>query len=239
VAAADRPRILAEWSAQLGAPVSETSLPFSAIRVLDAPGFCRVLHARLRATALVVGSDFRGGRDRATDATGFMVAAAAAGMRCTVVPVVNDDLGPVSSTRLRAALAAGEVAAAAAGLGRPHRLCGTVVRGEGRGRRIGVPTANLGERRNLAPGHGVYAAWAWLGGERIRAAVNIGRLPTVSPDHAETVEAHLLDWEGDCYGADLALEFVVRIREERRFAGLPELVTQIQRDVAAVRAALG
>jgi riboflavin kinase/FMN adenylyltransferase len=110
-----------------------------------------------------------------------------------------------------------------------------VVRGDGRGRRIGVPTANLGRRANQEPASGVYAGWALLGGARWPAAINVGNVPTAGSDRPLTVEAHLLGYDGDCYDQALALDFACRLRDERRFAGLDELVAQIRADLAEAR----
>jgi riboflavin kinase/FMN adenylyltransferase len=238
VAPTDRARILADWSAAQAAEVSAAELPFAAIRDLDADGFCALVRTRLGAAALAIGSDFRGGRQRQADAAAFRAAGVRQGLDVVVVEPVLVAGSAVSSTRVRAALSAGDVVGAAELLGRPHRLCGTVVRGDGRGRGIGIPTANLGARANLAPGFGVYAAWAEVGGVRRRAAVNIGRLPTVAPDHPPTVEAHLLDYTGDCYGQPLSLDLVARLRPEQRFPSLAALVAQIRSDIAAVAARL-
>jgi riboflavin kinase/FMN adenylyltransferase len=123
-------------------------------------------------------------------------------------------------------------------LDRPHRLFGTVVHGEGRGKKLGIPTANIAQLQNQVPALGVYAAWGILGTKRLKAAVNIGHLPTISGDRPLTVEAHLLDWQGDCYGQPLALDFIARIRGEHRFATLDALVAQIQADIEAVRGLL-
>jgi riboflavin kinase/FMN adenylyltransferase len=235
VAPGDRARILADWSACQKTEVVTAELPFAAIRDLDADGFCALVRSRLGAETMIIGSDFRGGRQRQSDAAAFQAAGVRQGLDVVIVEPVQVAGAVVSSTRVRAALSAGDVAGAAALLGRPHRLCGTVVRGDGRGRGIGIPTANLGARANLAPGFGVYAAWAEVGGARLRAAVNIGRLPTVAVDHPATVEAHLLDYAGECYGAPLSLDFLARLRPEQRFPSLTALVAQIRTDIAAVR----
>jgi len=239
VAPGDRPRILTDWSTAQHTDITATDLPFTTIRDLDADGFCAVLRERLGAAAMIIGSDFRGGRQRQADASAFIAAGQRQGIEVLVVEPVHVAGALVSSTRVREALGAGEVALAADLLGRPHRLCGTVVRGDGRGRGIGIPTANLGQRANLAPGHGVYAAWAEVGGARLRAAVNIGRLPTVAADHPVTVEAHLLGYEGDCYDQPLTLDFVAYMRPEQRFPSLTALVEQIHTDIAAVAERLG
>ena len=230
-APSDRARILASWP---GAP-GEVALPFAEVRELDAASFVHLIAHRLGATAMVVGEDFRGGRGRYADVAAFAEAGRAAGVQVLAVAAVADALGPVSSTRVRSALAAGELATVEALLGRRHRLVGTVVRGDGRGKKIGIPTANLGHRENQEPGPGVYAAWAFIGDHRIPAVVNIGTVPTAGEDRPLTVEAHLLDWQGDCYGQPLALECVQRIRTEQRFASFNDLVAQIHTDIATAQ----
>jgi riboflavin kinase/FMN adenylyltransferase len=223
----DRPRILAEWP---GVP-GEVALPFGEIREFDAMAFLHFVAHRLGATAVVVGEDFRGGRGRQSDVASFIQAGRAVGVLVLAVAAVVDVHGPVSSTRVRSALANGDLTAVTAFLGRPHRLLGTVVRGDGRGRQIGIPTANLGLRMNQEPGPGVYAAWAFIAGERVPAVVNIGRVPTAGADRPLTVEAHLIGWQKDCYDAPLALECIQRVREERRFPSFADLVTQIRADI--------
>ena len=230
VAEQDRARVLATWK---GRP-AEAVADFAALRSLEADGFLDWLQRAHAATALVVGADFRCGRGRSAGVVELAPLCAARGLRLAVVePVLVGGLA-ASSSRVRDALAAGDVAAAALCLGRPHRLVGTVVRGDGRGRGLGFPTANLGQPRNQAPAPGVYAARAVLAGGSWPAAVNVGVLPTVGGDRPLSVEAHLLGYAGDCYGADLALDLMTRIRDERRFASLEELRAQIASDVAAL-----
>lgn len=149
------------------------------------------------------------------------------------------DGAPVSSEGIREALRAGDVARAADWLGRPYRLAGTVVHGDHRGRSIGFPTANLkvSEERTI-PARGVYATWALAAERRYASVTNIGVRPTFDGEHAVTVEGHLLDFSGDLYDRALALEFVARIRDERRFAGVGELVAQIKQDVDSGKALL-
>jgi riboflavin kinase/FMN adenylyltransferase len=226
VAPGDRGRVLGEWG------VRELSLPFAEIRPLDPAAFLRRL-AALGADALVVGDDFRFGRDRAAGVAELPALAAASGLRWAVVPAVHIDGAAVSSSRVRAALAAGDVALAQRLLGRPHRLCATVVRGDGRGRQIGFPTANCGQPANQPPAAGVYAARAHLAGRSWPAAVNAGHVPTVSGDRPFTVEAHLIGYEGDCYGKPIALDLLARLRDERKFPGLDALKAQIAADVVA------
>jgi len=148
-----------------------------------------------------------------------------------------DVVGQAESAAAGSALLAGDVEAAAALLGRPYRVAGTVVGGARRGRTIGFPTANLGDVPTVLPGNGVYAVRAPVNGTNWPAAANVGPNPTFGDD-ARKVEVHLIDFGGDLYGAVLPVEFVVKLRDTRPFAGAAELVAQLGRDVAAARARL-
>ena len=201
-----------------------------------------VLVGELGAGAAAVGENFRFGRAAAGDVARLRELGAAAGVAVEAVPLVAEDGAVVSSTALRAALAAGDVAAVTAGLGRPYALAGEVVRGDGRGRTIGVPTANVAvDPARALPADGVYAcrvtgadaAGASVSGP---AVVNVGRRPTFGGE-GRTVEVHLLDApEGlDLYGGRLRLEPLARIRGEQRFDGPEALVARIGQDVAEAR----
>ncbi|HYE08007.1 MAG TPA: riboflavin kinase [Planctomycetota bacterium] len=238
VAASDRARVLGAWSARLGQPITAIELPFAEVRPLTPREFVVLARDRCAAAALVVGDDFRFGRDRSGDAAALCALGSELGLAVAVVPAVVLGGTAISSSRVRAAVERGDCAEAAACLGRPYRLVGAVVRGDGRGRSIGVPTANLGALENQAPAGGVYAARAWLGGRSWPAAVNAGHVPTLAGARPFTVEAHLVGFAGDCYGARLELDLVARLRDERRFAGVDELVAQIRRDIAAAVAAV-
>lgn len=145
----------------------------------------------------------------------------------------------VSSSRVRRALSAGDMAEVNGCLGREHSLSGVVVMGDQRGRTIGFPTANLAVWDELLlPADGVYAAYAWVGNRRYRTATNVGVRPTVN-GRERTVEAHLLDFDGNLYGQTLRLDFIAHIRPEKKFAGLGELQEQIRADVARARVLLG
>ncbi len=240
IAPSDRPRVLGLWSRELGAPISHAALAFPEIQPLSAGEFLDLVRARFAATAVVVGEDFRGGRGRSAGVAELRELAVVRGLAFAAVPPVMHQGAPISSSRVREALAAGDVASARVLLGRPHRLVGTVVRGDGRGRSIGVPTANCGERENQEPATGVYAAMVGVGGggERHPAAVNVGRAPTVGPDRPLTVEAHLIGAQRDCYGERIAIDFIARLREERRFPSLDSLKTQLALDIAAATVAV-
>ncbi len=141
----------------------------------------------------------------------------------------------VSSSRIRRALEGGSIKEANGCLGRPYRLTGTVIRGDGRGKQIGIPTANLEVWDELVlPANGVYAAQAVFDNDIYPAAVNVGIRPTVN-GQSLIVEAHLLDFDGDIYGEELAIDLSSRIRDEQKFPSLEALVTQIKKDIQVVR----
>jgi riboflavin kinase/FMN adenylyltransferase len=141
----------------------------------------------------------------------------------------------VSSSRIRQALAEGDIEETNRCLGRRFQVEGTVIRGDQRGRILGFHTANLAVwEQQILPANGVYATYAYLGGERFAAASNIGVRPTVNGT-ALSVEAHLLDFDREIYGESVALEFVHRVRPERKFPGLDALKVQITEDVATIR----
>ena len=240
VASSDRARVLEAWGKEFSWRIRLLELPFAEVRVLAPADFLSLLRHRFSAGAVVVGADFRFGHGRAAGAGDLPALAAALQMRTVVVPAVIDDGQPVSSSRVRAALAAGDCATATRLLGRPHRLIGTVQRGDGRGRQLGFPTANCGELQNQPPAAGVYAAHAWIAGDGPwPAAVNAGHLPTIGGGRAFSIEAHLLGFSKDCYGQRLELELIDRLREERTFGSLDELKARIAVDVAEVGRRLG
>jgi riboflavin kinase/FMN adenylyltransferase len=189
----------------------------------------RVLVEMLAATHVSVGENFRFGHR----ARGTAALLAADGRFVTrIVPLVEVDGVPVSSTRIRNLLSEGDVDAAARLLGAPFRIRGEVVPGDQRGRDLGFPTANIVPDPKLAcPGHGVYACRV---GERV-AAVNVGVRPTFGADLHPLVEAYVLDFEGDLYGQRLTIEFAARLRGEERFESVVELVAQMHRDVESTR----
>lgn len=191
----------------------------------------------VRAGAVVVGYDFTYGAKRAGTVQTLEQACRARGASLQVVPPVTIDGVVVSSSKIREYLLEGRVEAAARLLGRPFDLDGTVVPGDGRGRTLGFPTANIDTQNELRPPPGVYAvrvrdAAGWHGG-----AANIGVKPTFGGTEV-TIEAHLLDYSSDLYGQRLRVEFLERLRPERRFASVAELSGQIARDLEAARAAV-
>jgi riboflavin kinase/FMN adenylyltransferase len=213
----------------------------AALVTLSAEEFYReILRGRLGAVAIVEGADFRFGAGRQGDVQLLRRLGAADGLAVDVVPPVTVGVGPVSSSRLRALVAAGDVAAAAALATAPYRLTGTVIEGARRGRGLGFPTANLAAVATLLPAAGVYAARATVSGDGPAAvwhpaAVNVGPAPTFGVE-ASGVEVHLIGFDGDLYGKALDVDFLARLRDTRRFATIDELKAQLAADVARVAA---
>jgi riboflavin kinase / FMN adenylyltransferase len=188
-----------------------------------------VLVRRLRAEQVSVGENFRFGKGAKGDPD---LLASRDEFETRVVPLVEVGGEAVSSSQIRALVAAGDVRRAADFLGGPFLLDGEVVRGDGRGRELGFPTANIvPDDRLVCPGHGVYAAWA----HGYPAAVNVGVRPTFDTGRGLLVEAHLLDFDDDLYGQTLRIAFVERLRGERRFDSVEALVAQMHRDVDQAR----
>ncbi|HJU51873.1 MAG TPA: bifunctional riboflavin kinase/FAD synthetase [Acidimicrobiia bacterium] len=209
-------------------------LNFPDIRELTADVFChRVLADALLVRRVVIGADFRFGRDRGGDADFLVKVGPDLGFEVEVLDMVGQSDGVISSTRIRSALGAGQVEEATRMLARPYELKGMVVVGDRRGNQIGFPTANLTIAPEIQiPADGVYAAWAVIGEDVHRSVVNIGVRPTFAGKERR-VEAHVMNWAGDLYGQPMALRFLSRIRDERKFDGVAELVGQISADVEA------
>ena len=213
-------------------------LPFTReLAALPPEAFVRDYLLPLKPRELVVGHDFTLGRGRSGHPELLQRLGADLGFRVEQVPAVLAGHEPVSSTRLRRCLADGDVSLARRLLGRPYAVAGTVAHGEGRGTGLGFPTANLEGAATLLPGGGVYATRARIGGQNFDAVTNIGHKPTFGGKRL-TVESFLLDADGDFYGAELALEFVARLRGEQRFADAAALARQISADVTRARSVL-
>lgn len=226
--------------ARLGVDVLVTH-PFNReVAQRSARDFMEDLHAHLGLRRLWVGYDFALGRHREGDIPTLRRLGEALGYTLHVVEAYRQDGMVVSSTRIRQALAAGDVALAARLLGRPYAVPGKVTRGDGRGRQLGFPTANLAVwPKRMMPAAGVYACQAEAAGEVYPAVVNLGVRPTFERRAvAPRLEAHLLDFSGDLYGQTLTLHFIARLRPEQRFPSAEALAAQIARDVAAAREAL-
>jgi riboflavin kinase/FMN adenylyltransferase len=196
-----------------------------------------MLFDRARLPAVVVGRDYTYGAHRTGTVVTLAEAALARGAVVAVVDPITVGGVVASSSRIREYILEGRVGAARALLGRPFDLDGVVVKGDGRGRSIGFPTANVDTHGELLPASGVYAVRVRTPGGWHGGAANIGTKPTFGGS-AVTVEVHLLDWSGDLYGQEVRVEFLERLRAERRFASVSELTAQIQRDVEEARVVL-
>jgi riboflavin kinase/FMN adenylyltransferase len=198
-----------------------------------------VLVERLDAKVVIVGENFRFGHQRAGDLPALRALGDELGFDAHAEPLVGDELGRFSSTRARQALELGDLSSVERCLGRPHSLSGLVVHGAARGRTIGFPTANLADVAEATPPYGVYACRVQREGANDEASslgpavLNLGVRPTVQGGFS--VEAHLLEFSGDLYGAALRVELVARVRDEQRFASIDELKAQITRDIATAR----
>ncbi|MCA9626318.1 MAG: bifunctional riboflavin kinase/FAD synthetase [Myxococcales bacterium] len=246
-----------ERKAQLMARVSsELSLvvePFTRALAANTPEqFARdFLRNKLHAAHVIVGANFRFGQGRAGDLATLQELGKRHGFDAQAEPLLADGGQPISSSRIRDALREGQVAEATLLLGRPHSASGRVIEGDQRGRTIGFPTANIAGALEMLPPHGVYACLvddisAAAPGRALGTAVtNLGVRPTVKTEGALSLEVHLLDhapgsgrsgaFSEDLYGHRLRVHFVERLREERKFDGLPALMAQIQSDANQAR----
>lgn len=226
-----RVELLGELGAEFVTVVGFTS----ELAQVSAGEFVRLLAEEARVRLIVVGGDFALGRGREGTAERLTALAAPLGIEVVTIGLVADDGSKVSSTRIRQALAAGEMEEVARLLGRPYSLRGPVLRGDERGRRIGFPTLNIGVGPDRAlPPNGVYVCRATVGGSHHGAVTNIGVRPTFDGSSRQ-VETHLLDFSGDVYGEHASIDLLHRLREERRFSGPDGLVAQITQDVAESR----
>jgi riboflavin kinase/FMN adenylyltransferase len=189
-----------------------------------------------RLRSVCVGANFRFGHRRAGDVRFLEESGRRHGFTVHAFSVVALDGNVISSTRVRQAIATGHLDVAAQMLGRPWALAGQVVAGDGLGRRLGFPTANLDVRGLVLPPRGVYAARCAVDGRTYRAALNIGLRPTVTTTRADLrVEVHLLDFSGDLYGRELEVVVIEKIRDEQKFDSLEALTRQIRSDLERVR----
>lgn len=194
---------------------------------------------RFTLEAMVVGPDFAFGRDRAGDLATLLALGRDRGFDVAVVPPLEATGEWVSSRRIRALVEAGDVETARTLLRAPPRVVGTVVHGAARGRSLGFPTANLDPSADFAmPRNGIYTVRASWGAERVDGVASVGVRPTFD-NGARLVEVHLLDFDGDLYGREMAVDFLARQRDEHRYDTVEALIEQMHRDVAQARARLG
>jgi len=204
-----------------------------------AEAFIRSLHDHLRPRGIWVGQGFVFGYRREGDVSQLRVLGSQLGFEVHLVEPLRVREEPVSSSKIRVLISEGRVEEAAESLGRYPTITRQVILGAGRGKELGFPTANLEvPEKRVIPADGVYAVRVQWGDENHPAVANVGTRPTFG-EGKRLVEAHILDFEGDLYGEELRLEFIERLRPERRFASVEELVSQMQLDVSQARKILG
>ena len=227
----------AELASSLGLEAVITH-PFDrAVSEMSAHDFMARLKDHLGLSHLLIGYDFALGKGREGNAGRLSELGRELGYSVSVVEAVSDESGVISSTEIRKLVSLGNVAAAANLLGRPYALSGPVIHGDGRGRRINIPTANIHyPESKLLPANGIYACRARLGADYFAAAANIGFNPTFTPDkRTANVEAHILDFDRDLYDEQVTLEFIARLRDEAKFDSVEALLAQIHADIEQTR----
>jgi len=231
------PEERAELLAEAGADVVITH-PFTPeVASQSAQEFIHRLHLHLKMHHLCVGHDFALGHGREGNLPVLQHLGEVYGYQLDILQPVELEGKVVSSSLIRKALTAGDLEKVNRLLGRPYQISGTVIHGDGRGRRIGIPTANLHVwEERLIPKSGVYTCTAIVNGRTWKAVINIGYRPTFeSQSETPQVEAHLLDFTDDLYHQRIRLSFFHRLRDEQRFSGIEQLVEQINRDIEHAR----
>ncbi len=199
--------------------------------------FLPQLKKHLGLARLLVGYDFALGRGREGNAARLIELGKELAYNVEVIGALSDESGVISSTEIRKLVTTGDVPEAAKLLGHNFGLHGLVIHGDGRGRGLGFPTANIDyPSEKILPSNGIYACWVWVDGVKFRAAVNVGTRPQFHDQGGKPlVEAYILDFDRDIYGQDVKIEFVVRLRDELKFMSVEALIKQIAQDVARVR----
>lgn len=230
----------ADLLAKLGVDVVITQRFTRELSTITAHDFMARLSHQLGLRHLLIGYDFALGKGREGNATRLTEIGSELGYAVDVIPALSDESGVISSTEIRKLIKIGNVAEAARLLGHPYSLHGPVIHGDGRGRTINVPTANIAySHEKMIPAKGIYACWAYLNDQKYCAAINIGTNPTFTPDkQTPNVEAYLLDFKRELYGEDLRLEFVARLRDELKFDSVEELLEQIWKDIENTKSIL-
>jgi len=230
----------ADLLAHLGVDVVITEHFTRELSMVTAHDFMARLKSQIGLRQLLIGYDFALGKGREGNAGRLMEIGSELGYIVEVVPALSDESGVISSTEIRKLIEVGNVAEAARLLGHPYSLHGPVIHGDGRGKTIDVPTANIGySHQKMIPAKGIYACWAYLNKQKYLAAINIGTNPTFTPDkETPNVEVHFLDFRREIYGEDVRLEFVARLRDELRFDSVDALLDQIWKDIEETKRTL-
>lgn len=203
----------------------------------SAQDFIARLKQHLGFGHLLIGYDFALGKGREGNAARLAELGKTLGYETDVIPALSDESGVISSTEIRKLVATGDVSVAGILLGHCYDLHGPVVHGDGRGKQLGFPTANINyPAQKILPANGVYACRVWVGEQAYAGAVNVGVRPQFhDKGGAPLVEAYILDFDRDIYGQDIRLEFVERLREEKKFSSVDALIEQMHKDVDKTR----
>lgn len=195
--------------------------------------FINTLHRQLKFTCLLVGYDFRLGIDREGDLKTLEYLGDEMGFCVQAIKPFQKQSKPISSSIIRSALKKGDLNTTNTMLGYPYSIEGTVVHGDGRGKHIGIPTANLSVwKKKLLPSAGVYAAFIFINKKRFSTVVNIGFRPTFYEIPVQqTIEAHILNFSDQIYGMQIKLQFISRLRKEKKFGSVKELIKQVRKDI--------
>jgi len=224
----------------LGVDVVITQRFTSDLSTATALEYMTRLKTSLGLSHLLIGYDFALGKGREGNAARLMELGRELNYSVEVVSALSDESGVISSTEIRKLISTGNINEASKLLGYRYQLGGEVIHGEGRGKTINFPTANVDyPKGKVMPPNGIYACWAHLGSQKFMAATNIGLNPTFTPERQiPSLEAYLLDFDRDIYGETMTLEFVARLRDEIRYTSVDALIKQIHDDVDKTRAVL-
>lgn len=230
----------ADLLAALGVDVVITQRFTTDLSTATALEYMTRLKKSLGLMHLLIGYDFALGKGREGNATRLKEIGLDLGYSVEVVSALSDESGVISSTEIRKLISIGNISEASKLLGYRYQLGGEVIHGEGRGKTINFPTANVDyPKGKIMPPNGIYACWAHLGSQKFMAATNIGLNPTFTPERQiPSLEAYLLDFDRDIYGETMQLEFVARLRDEIRYTSVDALIKQIHDDVDKTRAML-
>lgn len=194
--------------------------------------FLKLVHQHVRPAKILLGANHKYGKGREGDFQFTQRHADSFGYSARLFELESDDQ-PISSTRIREAVQAGDLPLAESMLGRPVSFLGQVIQGDQRGRTLGFPTANIDPSEGLCPASGVYAGSVELSEEHYLCLINVGCRPTFKGGQRRLIEVHILGFDGDLYGQSVELCFLSKLREEQRFTGIDELTIQIAADRAA------
>ena len=231
------PEERADLLGKLGVDIVITQRFTSDLSTVPAQEYMSRLKETLDLKHLLIGYDFALGKGREGNAARLTEIGRELNYSVEVIHAISDESGVISSTEIRKLVATGNVNEAAKLLGYNYSLSGPIIHGDGRGRRINIPTANIDyPKQKIIPSNGIYVCWATIGDEKFMAATNIGFNPTFTPEKKiPSIEAYLLDFDRDIYGAEVKLEFVTRLRNELKFNSVESLLEQIHDDINKTR----